>query len=316
MSCIIQEQTDLPLIDWMSNRFPSRTRSQWIMAIENGRVHLNHQQAHCDSRLNSGDLLVTYREEVPEPQVPLVFDVLRETEDWCIVDKPPGLPVHPGGVFYQHTLWYQAKKRWPDLILMNRIDRETSGCVIMAKTKKGNRYWHGLIRDNHLDKEYLCLVHGCPDLEPNTWTEVSGYLTPDTRTSIQKKVLFLTPRESENLPYDLRIPSTTLVRPLSQHGSYTLVQCKLITGKTHQIRATMEALGTPLVGDKMYGTDPNLYVKWIRRELDQGDREALVLDRQALHSWSLSWTDGDGQAYQIRADLPRDMAGIMDRSTE
>ena len=182
------------------------------------------------------------------------LDIVYEDENLMLLNKRPGLVVHADETEKVNTLinhiqayLYQKREwnpRWENAFtpaLCNRIDRNTGGIVIAAKTAEALRILNQKIRDRELDKRYLAVVEGTP--RPETGV-LKGYLFKDA----VKNRVFVT-----DTPQKGAKTCETRYRTLTKRGGLSLVECELITGRTHQIRATMADLGCPLLGDGKYG---------------------------------------------------------------
>ena len=229
------------------------------------RIKLNGGRAERDSRLQAGDVLQLYindeffdkpREDnafltVATPKLSIVY----EDEHILLVDKRPGLAVHPhDGAEYGRTLidhiqaYLYQKKEWRPReensftpALCNRIDRNTGGIVIAAKTAMALRVMNQKIKDRELDKRYLAIVEGCPKRKDGS---LKGYLFKDAK----KNKVFVT-----DSPQPGSKSCQTNYKVLATGKGLSLVECELITGRTHQIRAQFAHAGHPLLGDGKYG---------------------------------------------------------------
>ena len=260
------------------------------------RIKLNGGRAQRDTRLNEGDVLQLYindeffdkpREDnayltVATPKLNIVY----EDENILLVDKRPGLAVHPhDGAEYGRTLidhiqaYLYQKREWSPRdenaftpALCNRIDRNTGGIVIAAKSAEALRVMNQKIKDRELDKRYLAIVEGTPKPREGS---LKGYLFKDAK---QNRV-FVT-----DTPQAGSKTCQTNYKVLDSKNGLSLVECELITGRTHQIRAQFAHAGHPLLGDGKYG------------KLDKRfDR-----NYQALYSYKLTFcfeTDAEGLAY-------------------
>ena len=229
------------------------------------RIKLNGARAERDTRLKEGDVLQLYindeffdkpREDnayltVASPKLNIVY----EDDQILLVDKRPGLAVHPhDGAEYGRTLidhiqaYLYQKHEWSPRsensftpALCNRIDRNTGGIVIAAKTAEALRVMNQKIKDREMDKRYLAIVEGTPKPKEGS---LKGYLFKDAK---QNRVFVTdTPQPgSKSCQTDYRI--------LSSANGLSLVECRLITGRTHQIRAQFAHAGHPLLGDGKYG---------------------------------------------------------------
>ena len=250
------------------------------------RIKRNGQRADRDTRLEAGDVLQLYindeffdkpREDnayltVASPKLNIVY----EDEHILLVDKRPGLAVHPhDGAEYGRTLidhiqsYLYQKKEWRPReensftpALCNRIDRNTGGIVIAAKTAEALRVMNQKIKDREMDKRYLAIVEGIPKPRDGS---LKGYLFKDAK----KNRVFVTDKPQEGAK-----TCQTNYRTLVSRSGLSLVECELITGRTHQIRAQFAHAGHPLLGDGKYGKLDKKY-----------DR-----NYQALYSYKLSFT--------------------------
>ena len=229
------------------------------------RIKRNGARAQRDTRLEAGDLLQLYindeffdtpREDnayltVATPKLNIVY----EDENILLVDKRPGLAVHPhDGAEYGRTLidqiqaYLYQKHEWRPReenaftpALCNRIDRNTGGIVIAAKTAEALRVMNQKIKDRELDKRYLAIVEGTPKPKEGS---LKGYLFKDA----VKNRVFVT-----DTPKPGAKTCQTNYRVLDSRNGLSLVECELITGRTHQIRAQFAHAGHPLLGDGKYG---------------------------------------------------------------
>ena len=229
------------------------------------RIKRNNQRAQRDDRLVEGDVLQLYINDeffdtpseenayltVSTPKLNIVY----EDEHILLVDKKPGVAVHPhDGAEYGKTLidhiqaYLYAKREWRPReenaftpALCNRIDRNTGGIVIAAKTAEALRVMNQKIKDRELDKRYLAVVEGTPKPKSGTLT---GYLFKD---SVKNRV-FVTEK-----PQAGSKSCETRYSVLESRNGLSLVECELITGRTHQIRAQFAHAGHPLLGDGKYG---------------------------------------------------------------
>ena len=260
------------------------------------RIKLNGGRAERDSRLQAGDVLQLYindeffdkpREDnafltVAAPKLNIVY----EDEHILLVDKRPGLAVHPhDGAEYGRTLidhiqaYLYQKREWRPReensftpALCNRIDRNTGGIVIAAKTAEALRVMNQKIKDRELDKRYLAIVEGTPKPREGS---LKGYLFKDEK----KNRVFVTDKMQPGAK-----TCQTNYKVLTGANGLSLVECELITGRTHQIRAQFAHAGHPLLGDGKYGK--------LNKNFDR--------NYQALYSYKLTFsftTDAGGLDY-------------------
>ena len=209
----------------------------------------------------------------------------------------------------KHTLWALLKR---DLELetphfVSRLDRETSGIVLIAKDKASAKACRRQAERRTLHKEYLLLATG-------TMTgaiHARGWMVPDDRSAVRKKRRFL-PMEGPPSFFAAAESAETWFEPLRQCPGMTLVRAVLGSGRTHQIRATLTACGFPLVGDKLYGPDDTLFLRFVDGALTAADRRLLRLPRQALHASRLIFQHPrTNREIVLEAPLPGDMQALL-----
>lgn len=283
------------ILDWLRDRFTYLTREQWKSQIKNGHLTVNKKNAFCDSILKLNDEVEYIKRNVTEPEVNKNISKVYEDKDFLVINKPPLLPCHPGGKFFKNTLWYLLKKEYEYFHFSTRLDRETSGLLLITKNKAAIKHIIGLQKEDKIYKIYLVLVHG--SFADNL--TASGFLRKSVKSRIRKKIEFSFSRIDTD-----DIPCRTDFKKTGFKNNISLVQAKLYTGRTHQIRATLCSLGYPVVGDKIYGKDENLFLKFIADKLSDADREELILEHQALHSYSLSFPDINGEIINAVTDPP------------
>lgn len=230
------------------------------------RIKLNGKGSKRDTRLNEGDVLSLYINdeffEKPTERNSYLkvgaprLDIVYEDENILLADKKPGVLCHSAGEWDYNTLianiqayayqkgeWRPREENAFAPALCNRIDRNTGGIVIAAKNAEALRIINEKIKEREIEKYYLCVVRGRPKPAEG---ELRGYIFKDAaknRVYVRRKP---EPGAKEALTY---------YRTLASQGGLSLVECRLGTGRTHQIRAQMAAAGTPLLGDGKYGSD-------------------------------------------------------------
>ena len=251
---------------WLTKAVPLLPAPLAQKYIRLKRVKRNGRGAKRDARLEPGDVLQLYISDeffdAPSPDNAFLrvdkprLDILYEDEHLLLLNKRPGMVVHPDDREQVNTLithvqaYLYQKKEWSPYrensfapALCNRIDRNTGGIVIAAKTAEALRVMNQKIRDRELQKLYLCVIHGeiCP-----REGELRGYILKD-ESKAQVRV------------FDRPVPggktAVTVYRTLDARDGLSLVECDLITGRTHQIRAQFAAAGHPLLGDGKYGRE-------------------------------------------------------------
>lgn len=305
------------LLGWLAGRFSYLDEGAWAGEIAAGRLRLNGRETGPDARLEAGDLVVYLPLEEEEPEVDSGYRVVHEDADFLLVDKPPLLPCHPGGRFFEHSLWFLLRGRHEFLHIATRLDRETSGLVLVCLNKSSARHISRLQGEGRLRKRYLALVHG---VFPER-LEAEGFLCPDEASPIRKRRRFVpspageaaTGPDSCATRFRRLLAAESLAFPGrgERRGPFSLVEALPSSGRTHQIRASLSSLGFPLVGDKLYGLDPSLFLRFAAGSLSPGDEEALILPYQALHCESLEFEDAGGRSLSFRAPLPAAWPAVL-----
>lgn len=316
-SRIGREATGAGLLGWLAGRFSYLDEGTWAGEIAAGRLRLNGREAAPDARLEAGDLVAYLPLEEEEPEVDSGYRIVHEDADFLVVDKPPLLPCHPGGRFFEHSLWFLLRERHDFLHIATRLDRETSGLVLVCLNKGSTRHIARLQGEGRLGKRYLALVHG---LFPER-LEAKGFLGPDTASAVRKRRRFF-PSPAGEGGVGLESCATGFRRLLAaeslafpgrgeREGPFSLVEALPSSGRTHQIRASLSSLGFPLVGDKLYGLDPSLFLRFAAGDLGPEDEERLILPYQALHCGALEFEDAEGRPLSFRAPLPAAWPAVL-----
>lgn len=297
------------MLDVLSERFTYLQREAWAGLVERGSVRVNGGTATASQTLAEGDLLDFSVPEIAEPTVATEYRLLHADDALLAVDKPADLPCHPGGKFFRNTLWaFLLRDLGADkLHFVNRLDRETSGIVLVARTALAARICGKPARRRAMVKEYLAVVEG--HLEAPL--QARGWMVDDATSILRKKQRFVPAQAGDSIPADASAAETWF-EPVRQAGGLSLLRARLGTGRTHQIRATLLALGLPLVGDKVYGRDETLYIRFIERTLTDADRRMLRLGRQALHSCHLRMLHPLTDAVlDLESPLPPDLEALV-----
>ena len=293
----------LTLADYLTGRFTYRDRAAWCERIASGEITLDGATVQPETVLQLHQIIEYHPGDLPEPPADLTCEVLHADELTLVVVKSGNLCIHPAGPFFRHTLWHLLRSEYGEVHFLNRLDRETSGLVLAARTPEAAKRLAK--RDQVREKVYQAIVHGdFPDA-----LDARGFLRPEGGI-IRKKRLFTFDRP-ENPPFE---SAATKFRCLRRGGGFSLVRAELETGRMHQIRATLSALGFPVAGDKLYGPDDRLYLKQRNNELTAADREKLIFSRQALHAAELTYRDpATGETWHFTAPLPPELAKFADQ---
>lgn len=243
-------------------------------------------------------------------QVVVSFRVIDESDDWIVVDKPAPLIVHPannkpeptllGGL--EQLLAYEIQNG-ASLGIVTRLDRETSGVVLVSKNKEAARELGWIFERRQAEKQYLAIIHGWP--ESDTWECAqpiirAGELGP-SEIWVRQVV--------SPLGRDCLTRFQVEERFEREGGRFARIRCLPETGRMHQIRVHLAASGFPIVGDKLYSGDGSEYLQWMDTGWTPELQERLILPRHALHAATLGivW---NGNSIQWEAEIPADMVGF------
>ena len=302
------ELAGLRLDHFVKTQIPrlSRTRIQAIIATQ-----LRRADGHAPKPATivaGNDQFVIRRPAQPEPPCPRWIDLLVSDPRLYVIDKPAGLPVHASAKFYFNTLTRVLDERFPDepeLQICHRLDRETSGCLVVARDRAAAAVIKQAFATKHrVAKQYLAVVHGQPP-----W---------DTEHTIDLPLRVAVPGDPTKLPHVRMLTgpgglqAITRVRVERRAGDYALVRCTLVTGRQHQIRAHLAALDFPIVGDKLYAHGDDAFMRYCAEGLVPELARLFVLPRHALHAARVTFPHPDGPPITADAPLPPDLAALLD----
>ena len=287
------------LSQYLAGRFTYRTGENWLSEIRNCRFILNGKRIEDDIFLTGKNELIYEFQERAEPECDLNYHLLGMDENFICVAKSGNLPTHPAGQYYKNTLWYLLQKDFGACAPVSRLDRETSGVILFARNPEAARFFS----QNQMRKIYHVIVHGN---FPET-LDAAGFLLADNDSAIRKKRKFVFEKPSDGIFEDCR----TIFRKIDCRNDFSLLEAELKTGRTHQIRATCQSLGFPVAGDKIYGVDENIFLRFIDGTISDDDMDKLIFSHQALHAYSLTFMAPNGQnEITFQVPMPLDFSGI------
>ncbi len=275
-------------------------RSRIFRLIRRGEVRVNGRRAQPALRLVPGDTLrVPPVRELPPgaaARVPAALirrveaAIIHEDERLLVLDKPAGLAVHGGsGLSFGVIEALRASRPTESLELAHRLDRDTSGCLIVARRGAALRTLHALLREGAVRKSYLALLAG-------RWTLGHTHVKAPLRTDLRvggERTVKVDPRGKQ---------AFTEFRLIEHFGAIaSLVEATIHTGRTHQIRVHAAYCGHPVLGDGKYGRS------------DAEQLTAMGLERMFLHAHSVGFTWPDGTAQSFNAPLPDELRAVLDR---
>lgn len=284
----IQEDQQMRLDKYLSEQFPEQTRSYLQKLIKDGEVTVNGKNVKTGYQLSKGDEVYV---NIPEPKEldvepqKMDLDIVYEDEDVILINKPKGMVVHPAPGHTTDTLvnglLYHCKDNLSGINgvarpgIVHRIDRDTTGILIVCKNDMSHNSIAAQLKEHSINRRYRALVHG--NLKEDTGT-VEGSIG---RHPIDRKKMAINEKNGK--------PAVTHYTVLERFGNYTLIECKLETGRTHQIRVHMTSIGHPLVGDEVYGPA----------------KCPFKLQGQCLHAMVLGFVHPrTGEYMEFSADLP------------
>jgi 23S rRNA pseudouridine955/2504/2580 synthase len=300
---VTADQAGIRLDNFLTRLLGGVPRSRVFRIVRRGEVRVNGKRASPDTRLHLGDRIRVPPISLPSPDAPppvarvprtlieTVRDaIITENERLIVINKPAGIAVHGGsGVSFGIIEALRAARPEETLELVHRLDRDTSGCLLVARKPAALRVLHALMRDGEVEKGYLALVKGQWDLGKkridvplNTQTRVGGERTVRVQAGGKTAVSTFSP-----------------VQFFRNRAS--VVEVDLDTGRTHQIRVHAAHVGHPVAGDEKYGD----------KEFNARMREE-GLTRMFLHSHRISFDWPNGGDFSASAPLPADLAAVLD----
>jgi 23S rRNA pseudouridine1911/1915/1917 synthase len=279
----------------------SRTRIKTI--IETQVLLSDGRRPRPAGGVRGGELIVINRPAPREPPVPRHFEVLAEDETFLAIDKPAGLPIHTTAKFWRNTLTALLRERYPEQALQvcHRLDRETSGVLLVGRGPEASSLLKRAFARRRVRKSYLALVHGTPE-PPEGVVDLPLKLL-DTPTHLMMGVA----------PED-GLPSLTRYRVVRRFDAHALVEAAPETGRQHQIRVHLAAIGHPIVGDKLYRASERQFMAFCDGGLTPDLLAAFDgLARQALHAHRLTFPHPrTGAAITVESPLPPDLVAYLD----
>jgi len=269
------ELAGLRLDLFLKKKIPRLSRNKLQTIIKHQLSRSGGKPTKPHSPVAEGDVVVIRRPARAEPPCPRTFSVLFEDDHMMVIDKPAGLPVHISAKFYFNTLTRVLSERYPDVPLQicHRLDRETSGALVLAKGKAAAASLKTAFAKKNTEKTYIAISYGVPSFQELVIDQPLGLVPPGSGLIDIRMVV-----RPDGLP------SETRVRVLEAHGAFSLLECRPITGRQHQIRAHLAALGHPIVGDKLYTHGDQAFVDYCRDGLTEELAARFLLPRQALHA--------------------------------
>lgn len=303
---------------FLMNRIEGATRNKLQQAINAGLILVNNKEVKQNYKIKAFDQIIVYSDLSPESTeiVPEKMDlnIFYEDEDILIINKPAGMVVHPGSGNYSGTLlngvaWYLqhenpsvSEETLPRFGLVHRIDKNTSGLLVLAKNDKAMRQLAKQFYDHTVRRQYVALVWG--DMENE-----EGTIIAHVGRNLRYRKLFEAYPEGDHGK-----EAITHYKVLERFNYVTLVQCVLETGRTHQIRVHMKYIGHPLFNDDFYGGDKIVRGTIFSKYKQFVDNCFAICPRQALHAKTLGFIHpGTEKEIFFDTDLPDDMQQVIEK---
>jgi 23S rRNA pseudouridine1911/1915/1917 synthase len=226
-------------------------------------------------------------------------DFLLETDDFIALDKPAGLLSIPDREGKEPSLKSQLRATYGDIFTVHRLDRDTSGAIIFARNEATHKYLSKIFEERNVEKIYAGIVQGTPPQQTATID------LPIMEHPTKPGIMVINRRGK---------PSLTDYEVMEAIGPYSLLQFRIHTGRTHQIRIHMQSIGHPIACDDTYGDGKPIFLSGIKRNFKLSrseEAERPLLARLALHSQLLRFTDPTGNTHTIEAPLPKDLRALL-----
>lgn len=295
---VTKENEGLRIDSWLDKEVSGQSRTKWQEMIKDGEVFVNNEKTKANYKVKADDV-ISYEDPKPKEMkveaVKMPLDIIYEDDDLLVVNKPKGLVVHPGAGTVEPTLVSGLLAHCQSLSgingklrpgIVHRIDKDTTGLLVVAKNDKAHRFLASQLADKTLSRKYLALVQGV--IEPdNGIIDAPIGRDPHERTKMAIRA-------------DHSKPAVTEFIVRKRFKEYTLIECHLKTGRTHQIRVHLKYIGHPIVGDQQYGKKNN-----------------DLATSQLLHAYEISFIHPTTKKVMtFNADLPKEFADILEHLEE
>jgi 23S rRNA pseudouridine1911/1915/1917 synthase len=287
----------------------SRTRAQWI--VRASAYDANGRKLDPNDRVKPEQHVLLWRAPWDETPTSVSLPVLFEDDHLLAIDKPALMAVHPTARYYRSTvikLLQAARPDCPFLSLGHRLDRETSGVMLVSKTRGCDRALKKRLEHRQdVHKTYIAITWGVPDTgDGGRSFRCERGMEVDAANPLRVKM------RTSDAPHALRAATVVDVGDVRRNAAgqpYAFIRCGLETGRQHQIRVHLASLGAPVVGDKLYGPDERAFARAADGELTAEDLKMLEMARHALHAARIELGHPvTGHPLVIEAPLPSDMA--------
>lgn len=296
---ISEEEADQRIDNYLLRILKGVPKSHIYRLLRSGEVRVNKGRIDQTYRLKEDDVVRIPPVRIAEKSAPTApgaeFKILFEDAHLLVIDKPAGVAVHGGsGVSYGVIEQLRASRPQARFLeLVHRLDRETSGILLLAKKRSALTNLHEQIREGELDKRYLALVHGdWQNARQHVKLPLFKYSTPDGERRVRVQ------------PDGL--PSHTIFNLIRRFDEFALLEAELKTGRTHQIRVHLASSGFPIAGDDKYGDFG------LNKSLQKADGARVPLKRMFLHAYQITFRHPDtGEPITLRSPLPPECENFL-----
>ena len=302
---VAPEHIGYPGIEYLQLQMPNFALKTLKKMFYKGLVKINGSAAKPDIRLKVGEnIRIVLPEDVTVfPSVPLTLDIPFENDDFLVVNKPAGIPVigerWTRQEFFKDAIveHYKKTKQSCQVRIVHRIDKETSGLVVVAKSQKMEKYLCKLFENRKIYKEYHAIVAG----------------VPEDKGTIDLKIAQASKRSNRMIISEFGKKAVTHYEVQDTFGDFALLKVMIETGRTHQIRVHMASQGFPLAIDSIYGYRTSISLSEIKSNYVPKKRrlEKPLMSRLTLHSARLSFSLPDGTPFDVEAPMPEDMQRLL-----
>lgn len=307
-------QSPLRIDKFLMGRLENVTRNRIQNAMHAGNILVNGKAVKPNYKVKPGDIISILLAQPPREfkliAEDIPFNLVFEDKDVLVVNKEAGMVVHPGygnftGTLMNALLYYFQQKNYDKEtypLLLHRIDKDTSGLLMIAKNEQAQAKLARDFFEHTIERRYVALVWGDPGNDEGT---IEGHIG---RSAADRRVMYVYTAGEHGKH------AVTHYKVIKRFGYVTLIECRLETGRTHQIRAHMRYIGHPLFNDEKYGGDKILKGTTFSKYRQFVQNCFTLLPRQALHAQSLGFNHPtSGKFMKFESEIPADMAVAIDK---
>ena len=227
------------------------------------------------------------------------LEIIEQNDHFIVINKPAGLLSIPDREGKEPSLKQLLQQQFEQVFTVHRLDRETSGIIVFAKDAETHKYLSQIFEERNVEKYYIGIVNGVP---------------PATKKTIDAAIMEHPGKRGVMIIHKKGKPAITDYEVIETFGKYSLVQFRIHTGRTHQIRVHMQHEGHPIVCDELYGDGLPIKVSSFKRNYKLSkheEEERPILARTGLHAQRLRFNDAEGTPYDLEAEMPKDMRALL-----